>query len=67
MATLYKVENKKTYATEANAIKAVEKIYGEYPELRYFIQKTETNRFIPVCIGIKAIELGAHFQFNVVG
>jgi hypothetical protein len=66
MATLYKIENKKSYATEANAVKAVTAIFGAYPEVRYFVQKTEDNRYIPVCIGVKALQLGAHFHFNVV-
>jgi hypothetical protein len=55
----------KTYATEANADKAV-KVRG-FDDLRYFIYKNWEDRYFPVFIGQPAIERGVHFHFNVVG
>lgn len=66
MARLTKIIAAKTYATEANAIKAVEK-HDISPELRYFIMRNDEGRFFPVFIGMKAIEAGMHFRFNCIG
>jgi hypothetical protein len=67
MAKLLKLEPNKTYATEANAIKAVEKIFpGDDNALRYFIMRTEEGRFFPVFVGMGAIQAGTHFHFNTV-
>lgn len=66
MARLTKIIASKTYATEANAIKAVEKCEIS-DELRYFIMKNDEGRFFPVFIGMKAIEYGMHFRFNCIG
>jgi hypothetical protein len=65
MAKLIKLECNKSYATEANAIKAVEKKYGDDFGLRYIIMKTDDNRFFPVFIGQKALQEMVHFNFNV--
>lgn len=67
MAKLQKIEPSKTYATEANAVKAAEKLYAKFDDLRYFIMPTSDGRFFPVFIGRRAIELGVHFHFNVIG
>jgi hypothetical protein len=63
----------KTYATEANAIKAVEKLFpnkpnanGKYDGLNYFLQRTEDGRFFPVFIGERAMQAMVHFHFNIV-
>lgn len=59
----------KTYATEANAIKAVEKRYPSTllnANLTYIICRTDGGRFYPVFIGERAVQAGAHFHFCVV-
>ena len=68
MARLLKFEANKTYATEANAVKAVEQKYSfnEDQSLRYFIMQTDDGRFFPIFVGDKAIERGVHFDFHVV-
>jgi len=69
MATLIEIEGVRTYATKANAIKAVERKIApqQLTELRYFIQKTESDRYIPVFIGAECLQHGIHFHFNVIG
>ena len=66
MAKLVKLEASKTYATEANAIKAAEKLYGNDKEPRYFVQRSDDGRFFPVFIGLTAIQRGVHFKFACV-
>lgn len=68
MARMFKLEANKTYATEANAIKAVEKKYPEAGDdgLTYFLQRTEDGRFFPVFVGERALQRMVHFHFNVV-
>lgn len=68
MARMFKLEANKTYATEANAIKAVEKKYPEANNdgLNYFLQRTEDGRFFPVFVGERALQRMVHFHFNVV-
>lgn len=66
MARKTEIVANKTYATEANAIKAVEKV-GFSDNLRYFVMRTAEGRFFPVFIGMAAIEAGVHFHFNVIG
>jgi hypothetical protein len=67
MATKIKLEPVKTYATEANAIKAVEKLIKPelLPELRYLIYPHTDGRFFPVFIGLNALDHGVHFHFNI--
>jgi len=69
MARLIKLEANRTYATEANAIKAVEKKFPEASNdrLTYFLQRTEDGRYFPVFLGERALQAGAHFHFNVAG
>lgn len=66
MARKFEIVPSKTYATEANAVKAVEKV-GFSDNLRYFVERTAEGRFFPVFVGMAAIEAGVHFHFNVVG
>jgi hypothetical protein len=68
MAKLVILEANKTYATAANAVKAVERVYprGDDDGLRYILQRTDDGRYFPVFIGMKAMEHGVHFHFNVV-
>lgn len=68
MAKLVILEANKTYATAANAVKAVEKVFprGDDDGLRYILQRTDDGRYLPVFIGTKAVEHGVHFHFNVV-
>jgi len=60
-----KIVATKTYATEANADKAVAK--AGYNDLRHFMMKAEDGRFYPVFVGEKAAQRGVHFQFNIIG
>ena len=57
----------KTYASKANAVKAVEKKYGNNGTSRFFIMQTDEGRFFPVFVGLHALNEGVHFNFNVVG
>lgn len=68
MAKLITLNSNKTYATEANAIKAVEKRFPESDDdgLRYIIMRTSDGRFYPVFIGTSAVHAGVHFHFHVV-
>ena len=65
-----KFEVTKTYKTEANAIKAVEKVYGKVDGLNdgltFVMMTTDEGRFFPLFIGNKAIEAGVHFNFAVI-
>lgn len=70
IAQLVEVVPTKTYKTKGNAIAAVDKLLAQFPNadgLRYFVAVHTDGRFYPVFIGIKAIELGMHFHFNVIG
>ena len=68
MAKLIILEPNKTYATAANAVKAVEKVFprGDDDGLRYILQRTDDGRYFPVFVGMKAVEQGVHFRFHVV-
>lgn len=68
MAKLLTLTATKTYATEANAIKAVEKKFPESDNdgLRYIIMPTPDGRFYPVFVGNSAVHAGVHFHFHVV-
>lgn len=68
MARFMELTPSKTYATQANAIKAVEKKFPEADNdgLTYFLQRTEDGRFFPVFVGERACHAGVHFHFNVV-
>lgn len=63
----------KTYASEANAVKAVEKVFpkGGNESIRYIVvpvicPTTKIVRYSPLFIGSSAVEAGAHFHFNCV-
>lgn len=68
MAKLITLTPSKTYATAANAIKAVEKVFPSADDdvLRYIIQRTEDGRYFPVFIGTRAVDRCVHFHFHVV-
>lgn len=68
MAKLISLNSNKTYATEANAIKAVERRFPESDNdgLRYIIMRTSDGRFYPVFIGTSAVHARVHFHFHVV-
>lgn len=65
MAYQFKIEASKTYATEANVVKAVEKCTA-FKNLRYFITCNEQGRFFPVFVGQQAVMEQVHFHFPVV-
>lgn len=57
---------RKTYATEANAIAAVEKSLGDAP-LRYMVVCNAEGRFFPIFIGEQGLQYGVHFRgFTIV-
>ena len=68
MAQLIQLEPVKTYATAANAQKAVEKKFAAagFSNLTYIIHTHTDGRFFPVFIGERAVRAGVHFHFNVV-
>ncbi len=61
----FSIEATKTYATEANAVKAVVK--KGFDNLRFFVMQNKEGRFFPVFVGEIAVQHGVHFHFNVVG
>ena len=61
----FKIECVKSYATEANADKAIAKCGFE--DLRHFMMRTDDGRWFPVFIGQEAAQRGVHFHFNIVG
>lgn len=61
----FSIEASKTYATEANAVKAV--VNKGFDDLRFFVMQNKEGRFFPVFVGMIAIDRGVHFHFNVVG
>lgn len=69
MAKCFNIKLVKSYATAANAEKAIDR----YPNirnaesLRYFIYQDENGRFGPVFVGQSAAQAGVHFVFNVIG
>jgi len=67
MAKLIILEPTKTYATAANAVRAVEKVYprGEEDGLRYILQRTDDGRYFPVFFGGSAVEAHVFFHFHV--
>lgn len=68
MAELITIEPTKTYATAANAVKAVEKVFPAADDdgLRYIIQRTDDGRYFPIFVGTRAVGRGVHFHFHVV-
>ena len=68
-ARSFEITPVRTYATVANAHKAVEKAIGHYKFDRaqtYFIMTHSDGRFFPVFVGERAIQGLIHFKFNVV-
>lgn len=68
MSRYYKPEANRTYASEANALKAV---YAKYPadsqdHLDFIIFKTEEGRYFPIFYGERALQAMVHFHFNVI-
>lgn len=76
MATKVELTPVRTYASEANAVKAVENKIdpNSLVELRYFIMPyidpivglADPVRYFPVFIGLKALDHGVHFHFNII-
>lgn len=69
-AEAIQIESSKTYATRANAVKAVEAVFGpsewNSDQIWYIIAALPDGRFAPVFIGERAAQRGIHFKFNVV-
>lgn len=68
MARLLTITPNKTYASEANAVKAVEKVApaADNDGMMYFIQRTPEGRFFPVFFGNLAVAQRMFTHFNVV-
>ena len=70
MARRTKIEFSKTYATEANAEKAIAKTgFASNNELRYDIMPVVVDgkvRYGVLFFGMNAMQAGVHFHFNVV-
>ena len=60
----FRIEASKTYATEANAERAVEK--AGLANIRHFMMRDEAGRWFPVFVGQEAFLAGVHFHFNVI-
>lgn len=56
-------DHSKTYATEANADKAV--AAKGFESFRHFMMKNDKGRFFPIFVGQKALDAGIHFHFHV--
>lgn len=66
MARRFHLDPSKTYKTEADAQKAVEKL--SLPgNCRYFITLDAQGRFFPVFVGSEGMQYGVHFHFPVIG
>ncbi len=72
MAHHFNITPVKTYATQANAVKAVEKYFGPNEEmfgaadLHYITIQGKDGRWFPVFFGERALRAGAHHRFNVI-
>lgn len=71
MAKLINIEFTKTYATETNALRAVEKVIGlESDGLTFSIFPVEFEgriRYGVLFYGERAVQAGVHYHFNVAG
>lgn len=72
MATHKQPQINKTYATEANAHKAVNSVdwIRDGSDLTYFIQPVlvgDKIRYGVIFYGVSAFNAGVHFHFNIVG
>ena len=72
MIRFTKLDPIKTYATRENAVKAVQKAFGERmtannngENLQFILGTNAKGRFFPVFIGERAISAGIHFHFCV--
>ena len=61
----FETKTSKTYASEANADKAVAN--AGFSDLRHFMMQDDAGRFFPVFVGQDAVHAGVHFHFHVVG
>lgn len=68
--TKINLEFNKTYATEANAEKAVAKVMDganlNGHNIRYTIIRTPDGRYAPLFIGMNCLQVGIHFHFSVI-
>lgn len=70
MITVLNLTPNNTYATRENAIKAVEKKFGERmtqggEKLDFVIVANAEGRFFPLFLGERAVQGGVHFHFCV--
>ena len=60
----------KTYANEKNMLRAIRKTWPDEIRdemlVRYFTAWTENGRCFPIFVGMKALEHGIHWKFNIV-
>ena len=67
--SLFELTPVRTYATRENAVKAVQKFYGDREftnNVRYFVATHTDGRFFPVFVGQAALSEGIHFKFNII-
>ena len=61
----------KTYATKANALKAVEKVFGANEphfgsaDVRFVLMQNDEGRWFPIFFGQSALSNGVHHKFSV--
>jgi hypothetical protein len=69
MARLVTLTPNKTYATKANAVKAVEKKFPDANDdgLTYIMFTADDGRFYPVFLGERSLQAGVQFHFHVAG
>ena len=63
MSKLVEFAPTRTFANAKNAIRAVEKTFGESNDLRYVMMQNSEGRFYPLFIGNSALMAGVHFHF----
>lgn len=62
MAKHITLTSSKLYATEENAVKAVQKRFPDCT-FRFIIVNDKDGKFYPICLGPDALTAGTHFHF----
>lgn len=62
MAKHITLTSSKLYATEENAVKAVQKRFS-MTTFRFIVVCNEQGKFYPICLGPEALHAGTHFHF----
>lgn len=68
MAKQIVIQPTRTYASEANVLRALDRAgLTRHADLRFFIMRHDDGRYFPVFVGQSAVDRGVHFHFNVIG